>query len=437
MKILIWDDFPKTNTGGPSGYIYNVYEHLKKHPNNQITFLSQLKDSLEKINNNQSENNYVNKQLHNNDTTQIQNLYKYLDNSNNKIIKLSLTVYHFLKRIIKNVFLRYKSRLSKIKNFTDRQFNEPFPEKIDVEILNTYDYIHFHLVSQFSRFVATYPKYKSKTILTSHCPCSNVDEQLNSEKKWMKLFRSFALKNECKAYQKCDYLMFPCEEALEPYFKVNKIRKVLISRKNNIFFVPTAILDIKPHYDYYNKGNLGIPLDAFIITFFGRHNKIKGYDLFKTAGCRLLNNYPNCTIICAGKGDIKPPKHERWIELGFVNNVNDYLSISDLHVIPNIETYFDIATLEALRAGKNVLLSKTGGNKYFINKHKDNISGIRFFNINNIDSLYSSLEKAIIDKQTNIEKYKQEGNNNRSFFLNYFNMSKYINSYIEQIYALK
>ena len=95
MKILIWDDFPKTNTGGPSGYIYNVYEHLKKHPNNQITFLSQLKDSLEKINNNQSEKKYVNKQLHNNDTTQIQNLYKYLDNSNNKIIKLSLTVYHF------------------------------------------------------------------------------------------------------------------------------------------------------------------------------------------------------------------------------------------------------------------------------------------------------------------------------------------------------
>ena len=279
--------------------------------------------------------------------------------------------------------------------------------------------------------------YKSKTILTSHCPCSNVDEQLNGEKKWMKLFRSFALKNECKAYQKCDYLMFPCEEALEPYFKVNKIRKVLISRKNNIFFVPTAILDIQPHYDYNNKGKLGIPLDSFIITFFGRHNKIKGYDLLKTAGCRLLNNYPNCTIICAGKGDIKPPKHERWIELGFVNNVNDYLSISDLHVIPNIETYFDIATLEALRAGKNVLLSKTGGNKYFINKHKDNISGIRFFNINNIDSLYSSLEKAIIDKQTNIEKYKQEGNNNRSFFLNYFNMSKYINTYIEQIYALK
>ena len=41
------------------------------------------------------------------------------------------------------------------------------------------------------------------------------------------------------------------------------------------------------------------------------------------------------------------------------------------------------------------------------------------------------------EKQTNIDKYKQQENNNRFFFLKHFNMSKYINTYIEQINSLK
>lgn len=38
--MLIWDNFQLKNIGGPMGYCYNIHEFLKKHPNNQIAFLS-------------------------------------------------------------------------------------------------------------------------------------------------------------------------------------------------------------------------------------------------------------------------------------------------------------------------------------------------------------------------------------------------------------
>ena len=41
-KILIWDLFQKVNTGGPSGYLYNLQQYLLKHPTEQVTFLSDL-----------------------------------------------------------------------------------------------------------------------------------------------------------------------------------------------------------------------------------------------------------------------------------------------------------------------------------------------------------------------------------------------------------
>lgn len=41
-KVLIWDDFPMSNIGGPMGYCYNIHEYLKDHPTKQITFFVRL-----------------------------------------------------------------------------------------------------------------------------------------------------------------------------------------------------------------------------------------------------------------------------------------------------------------------------------------------------------------------------------------------------------
>lgn len=144
--------------------------------------------------------------------------------------------------------------------------------------------------------------------------------------------------------------------------------------------------------------DLGIPDNAFVITYFGRHNEIKGYDILKEVGMKLLKKYDNLYFLCAGVGPVLPLKHPRWIELGFINNTQELLSQSDLYILPNRETYFDLVVLEILRSSTNLLLSNTGGNKYFQLLDKNDTNGIVFFDIDNFDDIVSLVQKFIEEK---------------------------------------
>ena len=141
--------------------------------------------------------------------------------------------------------------------------------------------------------------------------------------------------------------------------------------------------------------------------------------------------------VCAGTGEITAPKHERWLELGFVNNIIDYYVISDLHIIPNRDTYFDIALLEVLRAGKHVVVSRTGGNKYFYNLPQEKTSAIHFFNVNKRKDFLSTIEKVIEQKQNEKDSFENGKKQNRLLFLNHFNMNTYIQNYTNTIKSLE
>lgn len=431
MKILIWDDFPIVNAGGPPGYLYNIKEYLRCNPTDKIIFLSDIKEEI-RIPNFQESISQSTLTINNKNVKQ--KIYTSLNNSDNKIISFLLRLYHYIKKRIISIIIHNRANIVRINYFTKKQFHEPFPERFDINSLNKFDFIHFHVVVHYTRFIATYPNCKPKTILTVHSPCPFIDEQLYSEKKWMKIFRLSALLSESTAYRECDYMMFPCYEAMEPYNKVGVIRRALNSKKNNIFFVPTSILDYQSNVKGCEllKKN-GIPDNHFIITYYGRHSHIKGYDILIKVGIDFLNKHKECTIVCAGKGEIEKPKHERWIELGFIDNVNDYLSISDIHVIPNRDTYFDIAMLEVLRAGKRVIVSRTGGNKYFLKYPEEERSSIHYFNTDNIDELYNILEKSFLKKQKNDVIYRDESYKNRTLFLKYFSLENYCQNYLRNI----
>ena len=89
---------------------------------------------------------------------------------------------------------------------------------------------------------------------------------------------------------------------------------------------------------------------------------MKGYDRV----IRIFEKLENVTVVCCGKeGAIRSPKSENWIEIGWTDDPFSYVCASDLFILPNRETYFDLALLETLSIGKTMLLSRTGGNKVF------------------------------------------------------------------------
>uniref|UniRef100_UPI003561330B glycosyltransferase family 4 protein n=1 Tax=Bacteroides fragilis TaxID=817 RepID=UPI003561330B len=409
-KALIWDDFPMSNIGGPMGYCYNIHEYLKDHPTKQITFLSDLLPERERgtWGNPPMPKSARKLQLH----RILRGLHLYGIYGKVGDVKNTLKAY---------LFEHYRTGCKII------------PATLN---LNEYDIIHFHWTKHLAIFKRAHPEYKGKTMLTSHSPCP-ISVEVFSEENWARIFWPIEFSRECHTYDEADYIMFPCEGAREPYEKYGKMKRTFANNNHKFHYNPSAILDLKVDSGKIQKfSELSIPANAFVITYFGRHISVKGYDILKQVGHRLLNKYPHLYFLCAGKGEIQPLNHPRWIELGFIHNANELMSQSSLYILPNRETYFDLVTLEILRAGIPVILSNTGGNKYFHHFLSEELMGMDFFDINDIDDLIVKVENVIKQKSVEPAKYMEKKVANRNLFINNFTIDKFVERYINLINSL-
>ena len=140
------------------------------------------------------------------------------------------------------------------------------------------------------------------------------------------------------SFNRADYIIFPCEEAEEPYYHTwNKYDEI---KKNNIKkfrYIPTGIQDINVRYDNkFIRNKFNIPENAFLISYVGRHNEIKGYDKLKIIGREIINEYDNVYFLIAGKeSPIKGLENNRWIEVGWSDLPNEIINSSDLFILPN------------------------------------------------------------------------------------------------------
>ena len=401
-KVLIWDiTFNLANVGGPAGYLYNIHEYLKTHPNSQITFLSDLMQEMRQS-----------KDLH------------------APTVKQS-----FKTRLLNNPWLKAANEFYTIIWKGYHHTSVKLPESLD---LSRYDYIHVHRVEDAIRHKSILTGFRGKIICTNHCPCLLTDELIANRGGIYKFFRSQMKREELRAYRSADYLMFPCKGAREPYEKDKDCFAAFQAMENKFFYCPSAIMDLPVDESKMQKfSDFGIPKDAFVITYFGRHNEVKGYDILKKVGARLLGKYPKFYFICAGKGPIEPLNHPRWIELGFIRNTHELLWQSDLYILPNRETYFDLVVLEVLRSRTPIILSANGGNNFFKELPNNEIEGLSFFNIDDYDCLIELTSKHIEEKMNNRIQYLAKGEENRILWNKYFTIGSYVSRYLSEIERLK
>lgn len=399
QKVLIWDiTFRLANVGGPAGYLYNLHEYLKQYPNPSIVFLSDL--------------------------------YSQTRTEDHTIRKTS----SLKERLLRVPFIEYINDIIGCAYKMYHTSNVILPPELKI---SDYDFIHFHHPADVTRHRKILQNFKGKLICTCHCPCLMTDEIISNKGGFYKMLRPIMLRQELNAYVKADFLMFPCKEAREPYEKEKRIKRYFCSNEKKFFYCPSAIIDFYPNKeDMQPLSSFGIPDDAFVIAFFGRHNHIKGYDILKSVGKALLDKFEDLYILCAGKGPIEPLCHSRWIELGFINNTNELLPQCDLYVLPNKETYFDLVVLEVLRAGIPIIMSNTGGNKFFQNYSETLIQGIKFFESDNILGLVKLVSEMIIKKRLTPNDYKLIKDSNRELFMREFTLGKYVETYVSTIQNL-
>lgn len=360
--------------GGPNGVGYNLYKELSNRDISDIEFLNE-----DKINTNRSKRNQV---------------------------------FEWIKSYFQ-LFI--------------------FPPQKDKYNYNNYSIIHFHSTKDLFYNRKILNKYKGKVILTSHSPIPLGQEMyadIISKYQW---FKSKILKSKLEemdkfAFMYADYIIFPCEEAEEPYFN-NWVDYKFIHelKKDNYRYVLTGIDPISIKTDRIKiREELNISDESFIVSFVGRHNEIKGYDKLKEIAQYLLSNANDIYfVICGKEFPLKGIKHKRWIEIGWTNDAQSYVGASDVFVLPNKETYFDLVMLEVLSIGKIVIASKTGGNKYF---EKECVKGV--FLYTTTDEAIDLINKIKLMSKSEREYYEKA---NLDFFNQHLDVSIYLNNYISTL----
>ena len=129
---------------------------------------------------------------------------------------------------------------------------------------------------------------------------------------------------------------------------------------------------------------------------------------------------------------MKGLQNPRWIELGWINYGNEVIANSDVFVLPNKETYFDLVALEVMRQGTPILMTKTGGNKYFLKYGEEN--GFFFYSYGDINEAKEKLYHIIDLKRTG--DLKTKACNIRKTFEKNFTIANFVERYYELMETL-
>ena len=281
---------------------------------------------------------------------------KYKDNN---IIYGHTKSKNYLSKNYKNINLN--SIKSKLKSTTNEYANKLTKELIN----NNFDIVEIHNRPQL--FFKLTNKLKNKFIFYFH------NDPLSMK-------GSKSVKERLKILKTAEKIVFVSEWVRERFF-INIDQK--LQTKTEIVY---------PSVNKQKK----VKKDKTII-FVGRLNYSKGYDIFRDAIMKILNNFPKWKAYSLG--DEKRRKiyinHQNHEELGFVNHKKtlNILNRSEIAVVPSRwEEPFGRTSLEATSRGCATIISNRGGLK------ETNDFAIVLKNLSSRE-LYAEIKKLIINNK--------------------------------------
>ena len=298
--------------------------------------------------------------------------------------------------------------------------------------LNSYDVIHFHCTTDLFSIKDSLKTFKGKVLLTCHSPKPYFREIYEDQ---YSTFQRVIFRNRLKAleeidkyaFEHADNVVFPCMEATEPYEKW--LKKIGFDYEH-FLYMESGIVKKETSSQTKNliESNCGDNEDIFTISYAGRHNYVKGYDRLKDYFKKISNEISIKAIICGQEGPMYGLEDDNWTEIGWTNKAIDYINSSDVFILPNIETYFDLVLLEVISIGQICLISNTGGNKFF--KKFEN-KGIFFFeNYEDFRKQLLYIRSLSEGERTALKEY------NITLFNNYFNEIEFAKRYIGLLSSL-
>ncbi len=176
-------------------------------------------------------------------------------------------------------------------------------------------------------------------------------------------------------------------------------------------------------YQSINKTRVNINKKKNIITFVGKLNRAKGYDIFGNAIIKILNKYPNWRSNVFGDEPREKLifKHKNLNVLGFKPHntvLRNFKETSITVVCSRWEEPFGRTSLEASSRGCAVIISNRGG-------LPETVSNAIILRKLNSKNLFKAIEKLILNKNF---RNKLQRNSLKNFYLT----NKYVTSKIDK-----
>ena len=218
---------------------------------------------------------------------------------------------------------------------------------------------------------------------------------------------------------------------IERILLINKSKKIIFNSEwtkkrflndLNKFYVKSEKLQVI--HQCTNKTKINLNIKKNIITFVGKLNSAKGYDIFCKSIVKILNKYPNWKAVVIGDEPREKifVKHQNLQLLGFQphNKVLDLFNKASIAVTcSRWDEPFGRTSLEAASRGCAVIISNRGG-------LPETVTNCEMLRIPNATNLYKTIEKLITKKKYRLNLQTKSIKN---FYLTNEYISKKIDNY--------
>ena len=326
-----------------------------------------------------------------------------------------------------SIFLNSVIKLSKYKNQTTVYGNTSYKKKYDIKYKNIeISGKILGIGSQTNKYINKFIKLENKRqsdIIEIHNRPTYI--QLlpdNSTKKILYFHNDPLSMNGSKSVTEREFLLNKCNKIL---FNSNWSKNRFLSKMNDIYARSEKLLVVPQST---SKERVNLKKKKNIITFVGKLNRAKGYDIFGTAIVKILNKYQNWKAIVIGDEEREKITfdHKNLNILGFQNHkkvLNIFKETSISVVCSRWEEPFGRTSLEAASNGCAVIITNRGGLPETIT------NGITIDNLS-VENVYNSIEKLIMDKKYRMQLQKLSVKN---FYLTNNKSSKIIDNYRDEL----
>lgn len=399
IKVLIF--FRKNDIGhfgGPSGYLIPFLKNQSSFSNIELSFLPSDNDKS---------------------TNRDTNLLPSTVNKR-KTKRFKILLFRLLSSFLN------KQRLTQYSRMKDASIKH-----VPIKDFTQFDVVVFHTTFQMYECRHLLKDYKGLVYLQSHQPKPAYrwvyeDAVGFKDKLTGLLLKHFYKKADRWAFDRTNYIIFPCKEAEEPFFnKWSYYRKNRVKWNSKFRYLMTVNEPVlaSGNIAYDLRKQYNIPKDSIIMLFIGCHIKAKGYDLLKKMGRKYKNRNDIFFVCCGNYQKCKYPKYSNWIEIGFTQDIYSIIVQSDYCLSLNKDTYFDLSVLEHLSLGKTMIIKKTGGNKKIADIFENKV--LVFDTSKELKNLLEKIIKGVIAKSNECDVLEIYSNN--------FSVDLFLKSFEEMI----